>query len=252
MQVGLIGAGNMARALARGWGDPVLCFDPLPGRAQALAEDLGGEALGSNAEVAQRADIVVLCHKPAQLAEVAAELAGRARAVVSILGGTPLAEVERAYPGVPVYRFMPNIPAEARRGVLCYAPGARAAEGPEREVLELFGRVGTVIRLAEPLMEPATALMGCGPAFFALVVEALVDAGVRHGLPADLGGRMAVETMAGSAAVLSEHGLDTLALRRRVTSPGGSTARGLAALERGGLRAALADAVDAVVEVGRR
>ncbi len=220
--------------------------------AEALAAEVGGEAARSNADLAERADVVVLCHKPAQLAEVAAEVAGRAGAVVSILGGTPLAAVERAYPGVPVYRFMPNIAAEAGRGVLCYAPGAHAADGPEREVLELFGRLGTVIALDEPLIEPATALMGCGPAFFALVVEALVDAGVRHGLPAELGGRMAVETMAGSAAVLSERGLDTLALRRRVTSPGGSTARGLTALERGGVRAALSDAVDAVVEVGRR
>jgi len=89
--------------------------------------------------------------------------------------------------------------------------------------------------------------MGCGPAFFALVVEALVDAGVRHGLTRADAGRMAVETMAGTAAVLRESGDDTAGLRRRVTSPGGSTARGLAALEQGGLRAALSDAVDAVV-----
>ena len=252
MKVGLIGAGNMGGALARGWAEPLLVADADHARAEALAREVGGEAAGSNADLADRADLVVLCHKPAQLDEVAAEISGRARAVASILGGTPLAEVERAYRGVPVYRFMPNIPAEARRGVFCYAPGSRAADGPEREVLELFGRLGTVLALDEPLIEPATALMGCGPAFFALVVEGLVDAGVRHGLPADLGGRMAVETMAGTAALLAERDLDTLALRRRVTSPGGSTARGLAALERGGLRAALADAVDAVVEVGRR
>ena len=252
MRVGLIGAGNMGGALARGLGEPVLVSDADRARAEALAAEVGGEALDSNAELAVRADLVVLCHKPAQLAQVAAEIAGRARAVASILGGTPLAEVERAYPGVPVYRFMPNISAEVGRGVLCYAGGARAAEGPEAEVLELFGRVGTVVALDEPLIEPATALMGCGPAFFALVVEALVDAGVRHGLPAEVGAPMAVETMGGTAAVLSARGHDAQALRRRVTSPGGSTARGLAALERGGLRTAFSDAVDAVVEVGRR
>jgi pyrroline-5-carboxylate reductase len=94
--------------------------------------------------------------------------------------------------------------------------------------------------------------MSCAPAFFALVVEALVDAGVRHGLqPADAG-HMAVETMAGTAAVLREADLDTAALRRRVTSPGGSTARGLEALERAGLRAAFHDAVTAVVDGGKR
>src|SRR3954468_21459960 len=249
MRIGLIGAGNMASALARGWGGPVLVSDIDAARAEALAEEVGGEAPGSNAYVADGADVVVLCHKPAQLGEVAAEIRDRAKAVISILGGTPLADVEAAYPGLPVYRFMPNIPAEVGHGVFCYAPGTLAAEGPEGDVLELFGRIGTVIKLPEPLIEPATALMGCGPAFFALVVEGLVDAGVRHGLTPDDAGRMAVETMAGTAAVLREYGDDTAGLRRRVTSPGGSTARGLAALERGGVRAALSDAVDAAVGV---
>jgi pyrroline-5-carboxylate reductase len=247
MKVGLIGAGNMGSALARGWREPIAVADVDHGRAQALAAELGGEAPGSNAYVADAADAVVLCHKPAQLNAVAEEICDRAKAVISILGGTRIADVEAAYPGLPVYRFMPNIPAEVGRGVFCYAPGTHAAEGPEQDVLELFGRIGTVVKLAEPLIEPATALMGCGPAFFALAVEALVDAGVRHGLTPDDAGRLAVETMAGTASVLRAHGDDTAGLRRRVTSPGGSTARGLAALERGGLRAALADAVDAVV-----
>jgi pyrroline-5-carboxylate reductase len=247
MKVGLIGAGNMATALARGWREPLAVADVDHGRAQALAAEVGGDAPGSNAYVADASDAVVLCHKPGQLREVADEIRDRAKTVVSILGGTPIADVEAAYPGLPVYRFMPNIPAEVGRGVFCYAPGTLAHEGPEDDVLDLFSRAGTVVKLAEPLIEPATALMGCGPAFFALVVEALVDAGVRHGLSADDAARLAVESMAGTAEVLREHGDDTAALRRRVTSPGGSTARGLAALERGGLRAAFADAVDAVV-----
>ena len=235
----------MASALARGWGEPVLVSDVDHARAQALAEELGGEAPGSNAYVADQSDAVVLCHKPAQLGEVAEEIRERAKAIVSILGGTPVAAVEAAYPGLPVYRFMPNIPAEVGHGVFCYAPGSGAADGPEQDVLDLFGRIGTVMKIPEPLIDTATALMGCGPAFFALVVEALVDAGVRHGLTAADAGRLAVEAMAGTASVLREHGNDTAALRRRVTSPGGSTARGLAALERGGVRAAFSDAVDA-------
>src|SRR3954470_58319 len=246
MRIGLIGAGNMATALARGWGEPVLVSDVDHARAEALAAELGGEAPGANAYVADAADAVVLCHKPAQLETVAEEIRERVNAVISILGGTPLAAVEAAYPDVPVYRFMPNIPAEVGQGVFCYAPGTRASEGPEQDVLELFGRAGTVVKLPEPLIDPATAVMGCGPAFFALAVEALVDAGVRHGLAPEDAGRLAVETMAGTAAVLREHGDDTAELRRRVTSPGGSTARGLAALERGGVRAAFSDAVDAV------
>src|SRR2546423_12784083 len=140
MRIGFIGAATMAPALARGWGGPVLVSDVDHARAQALANELGGEAPGSNAYVADAADVVVLCHKPAQLGEVADEIRNRVNAVVSILGGVPVADVEAAYPGKPVYRFMPNIAAEVGEGVFAYAPGSRAASGPEREVLEAFGR----------------------------------------------------------------------------------------------------------------
>ena len=242
----------MGSALARGLGEPLLVVDAEPARAQSLARELGGEALDSAAELVTRAEVVVLAHKPAQLDDVAGELGARPRAVASILGGTPVSAVERAYPEVPVYRFMPNLAVEARRGVICYAPGSLAEDGPQRDLLELMRRAGTVVELDEPLIEPATALMACAPAFFALAVEALVDAGVRHGLSSDGAGLMASQTMAGTASLLTDGGLDPRELRRRVTSPGGSTARGLAELERGGLRAAFADAVTAVVEGGRR
>lgn len=245
MVLGIIGAGNMASALARGFGEPVLVADALPERAEALAAEVGGEALASNAEVAARADVVLLAHKPAQLAQVAGEI--EPKAVASILGGTKVGAVEEAYPGRPVYRFLPNIPAEVRRGVTCYVPGALAPDGPEGELVELFERVGMVVHLDEPLVEPAMALMSCGPGFLALVVEAMVDAGVSHGLPAPDARTLAVQTMAGTAAVLDELGIEPHELRRRVTSPGGSTARGLAALEAGGLRTAFHDAVAAVV-----
>src|ERR1700744_3086957 len=102
MNIGLIGSGNMARAMARGWGRPVLCTDPIAGRAKALAAEVGGEALAGNEEVAERADLFVLCHKPAQLATVAEEIAPHAKAVASILAATPLATLEEAYPGKPV------------------------------------------------------------------------------------------------------------------------------------------------------
>src|ERR1700691_5110795 len=115
MVIGLIGAGNMARALARGWGRPVLCADPVAERARALAAETGGEALASNAAVAARAALVGLCHKPAQLEEVAREVAPHARAVASILAATGLAKVKAAYPERPVYRFIPSPPVEGRQ-----------------------------------------------------------------------------------------------------------------------------------------
>src|SRR5215213_1529349 len=108
MQVGFIGSGNMARALARGWGDPVLCTDSGSGRAAALAAELGGEAVASNRELAERADVVVLAHKPAQLRAVAEEVGDAATDVVSLLARTAQADLRAAYPSATVFRVEPN------------------------------------------------------------------------------------------------------------------------------------------------
>jgi pyrroline-5-carboxylate reductase len=247
MQVGLIGAGNMARALARGWGEPVLVSDSGSGRAQQLVDEVGGEALESNRAVAERADLTVLCHKPAQLFDVAREIAGHAKAVASVLGATPVPELQKAYRDVPVFRLMPNTPVEVRQGIICYTPAPDVPGALEREVLALFERLGQIVRIDEKLLEPAAAVMAVGPAYQALLAEAQVDAAVRHGLGAPLAGRLVAQTMAGTAALLAARDHDTLAVRREVTSPGGSTARGLAALEREGVRSAFQSAMDAVV-----
>ncbi len=252
MKIGLIGSGNMARALARGWGEPVLCSDAGSGRARRLADELGGEALASNLEVAERADLVVLCHKPAQLPSVAAEIAGSVKALASVLGPTPISVLEQCYPGVPVFRLMPNTPVEVQRGVVCYAAAADVPAELEREVLALLQRLGTVVPIDERLIGPAGAVMGVGPAYQALLAEAQVDAAVRHGLSPAVAARLVAETMTGTAVLLAARDYDTLSVRREVTSPGGSTARGLAALERGGIRAAFQSAIDAVVLEGAR
>ena len=248
MQIGLIGAGNMARALARGWGKPVLCADPVTERARALVEEVGGEQLESNVEVARRADLVILCHKPAQLTEVAAELDGEASAVASILAATPLVTLKEAYPGRPVYRFVPSLPVEVRRGPVVQAADGLQDATLDEPVRELFAQLGTLVVIPDSLMDVATALMSCAPAYVALVVEAQVDAGVRRGLPAAEGSALVTQALAGTAALLESRGYDTLALRREVSSPGGMTARGLDALERAGLRGGFSAALDAVLE----
>jgi pyrroline-5-carboxylate reductase len=252
MNIGLIGCGNMARAMARGWGRPVLCFDPVAERAQALAQETGGEALGSNAEVAARADLVVLCHKPAQLGRIAAEVAPAAKAVASILAATPLSKLKSVYPDIPVYRFLPSLPAEVRGGAIVQASDPKGQPGLadtpiDTEVRELFAELGTLVVLDDSLVDVAMGLMSCAPAYVALVAEAQVDAGTRRGIPPAQASVLVTATLAGTAELLRRRDYDTLAVRREVTSPGGVTARGLAALERGGLRAAFDDALDAVL-----
>jgi len=266
MQVGLIGCGNMARALARGWAQPLLCADPIAARARALAAETGGEAVATNAQVAERAELVVLCHKPVQLEEVAREIAPSARAVASILAATPLAAVKAAYPGRPAYRFMPSLPVEVRQGAVVQAADIPASPGPtdeeagegegaharsdaslDEKVRDLFAELGSLVVLSDELLDAAMGLMSCGPAYVALVAEAQVDAGVRRGIPARQGAELIVQTLSGTAELLRKRDYDTLAVRREVTSPGGVTARGLAALERAGLRSAFSDALDAVL-----
>ncbi len=165
-----------------------------------------------------------------------------------MVAATPVARLEEAYPGTPVYRFIPNIPVEVGRGVLCYAPGASAADGPADELLALLGRVGTVVEVDDQLIDPAMAIMSCGPAFIALVVEALADAGAAHGLEPTVATRLVVETMAGSAAYLDSNSLDAAALRARVATPGGLTEKGLGVLEERGIRDDFRAVVDLVVE----
>ena len=243
MTIGVIGAGNMARALARGWGEPVLATDGGSGRAAALVAELGGEAVETNAALALGADVIVLAVKPYQLDAIAAEVGESAKRVLSVLGGTSLEQLRSAFPGAAVVRCMPNTPVEVRRGVTVVAEES----SPDAEIHALLERVGTVVTLPERLMDVAASTSGVSPAYVAVVAEAMVDAAVKRGLTAPVATQLVVETIAGSAALLAARGGDTLAVRREVASPGGTTARGLAALERAGLRSAFQQAMDATM-----
>jgi pyrroline-5-carboxylate reductase len=247
VQIGLVGAGNMARALARGWGEPVLATDHGSGRAAKLVEEVGGEVVSSNAELAERADVLMLCHKPAGLESVASEIGAYSGAVVSILGGTAVATVRDAYPKAAVYRALPNTAVEVRRGVICWQAAPDADPQTTSTLRTLFERLGRVEELTDGQMDAATATSGVSPAYVALIAEAQIDAAVKQGLPSARATEIVVESIAGSAELLRARRGDTLGVRREVTSPGGSTARGLAVLERAGLRVAFADALEAVM-----
>jgi pyrroline-5-carboxylate reductase len=239
MVIGFVGSGNMARALALGFGEPALFTDHGSGRAADLAALVGGEAVGTNAELGARADLVVLAHKPAQLDGVAREL-GSASVVLSLLGRVTVEQLQAAYPAATVVRAMPNTASAIRQGVTCVC-GAELAE-----VEALLERVGTVVRLEERLMDAATAVSGVAPAYVALIAEAWIDAAVAQGIPAAQAALLVGDALAGAAALLQSREMDTLGVRREVTSPGGMTARGLRVLEQAGLRSAFADAAAAV------
>jgi pyrroline-5-carboxylate reductase len=242
MIIGFCGSGNMAAAIARGWAghwDGMLFADVDPDKARRLAEELGGEAVGSNAELAERADVVLLAVKPNALQQAAGELAG-AKSVVSILGATSLERVEAAFPDARVGRIMPNVAVEVGAGVLCVAGDFDPA------VRERLGELGSVVELPDADFDVATALMGCSPAYFALVAEALTEAGVRAGFDEALARKLVVEAAAGSGELMRIR--RPADVRVAVTSPGGSTEAGLDALEREGAREAFEAAVRASLE----
>lgn len=242
MIVGFCGSGSMAAAMARGLAgrvDRMLFSDAGSGRAAALAAEVDGEALASNEELAERADLVVLAVKPAALEGVAAELSG-ARQVISLLGATPLSRVAELLPGARLTRVMPNVAVEVGRGVLC------VAGDPSADVMALLESLGRVVELPDSEFDAATAVMGCAPAYVALAVEAIAEAGAAAGLEEGLARELVVETTAGTAELLRlRHPAD---VRSAVASPGGSTEAGLEALDREGAREAFEAAVTASLE----
>lgn len=248
MIVGFIGAGNMAAGMARGWAaaergpERMLFTDAGSGRAAELAAEVGGEALGSNGEVSERADLVVLAVKPKHLSDVAGELAG-SKAVLSLLGGVGVGQLAEAFPDCPALRLMPNLGVEVGKGVMCLSGAPETDRELVGRVRELLGSLGRVVELDDGLIDPATAVMGCTPAYLAMIGQAIAAEGAREGLEFDLSFSLMVDTAAATAELLRTRTADELITA--VASPGGSTEAGLRALDREGARSAFEAAVQA-------
>ncbi len=255
MKVGFIGAGNMATGLARGWkraegeaGAPeaMLFADADSEKARAAAEEVGGKAVKGNRALVDAADLVVLAVKPNVLGEVARELEGAQKPIVSILAGTTLKTLQGALRGAKLIRVMPNLGAQLRQGVFCVAAPSGADPKLRHEVNELLGLLGDVIELDEEMIDPATAIMGCSPGYLALMAEVLVEEGVKLGLSEADTKRMVARAMAATGGLLDHH--EPAALKQAVASPGGMTEAGLDALEDREIRETLRAAVDASLE----
>jgi pyrroline-5-carboxylate reductase len=255
MNLALLGGGRMGEALARGlvdagWAAKTIAIAEIDAeRRRVLEERLPGiRVVPSPAWAAADADVVVIAVKPADVAaalEACAPVLPEGALVLSIAAGVKLADVEAAVGDRPVVRAMPNTGALVGRGAAAIAPGAHASE-PDLETAErVLGAVGTVVRVPESQLDAVTGLSGSGPAYVFLLAEALVEAGVLVGLPRPIADALVRQTLLGAATMLTETGESPESLRAAVTSPGGTTAAGLQALEAHGMRAAVLDAVQA-------
>jgi len=275
-RIAIIGGGSIGEALLSGLlragrqTKDLVVAEKSPDRAKYLA-DTYSVLLTSVADAAENATYVVVAVKPSDVESTLVDIAAAAaraennsaeQVFVTVAAGVSTAFYESKLPaGAPVIRVMPNAPVVVGGGVSALARGRFATEDQLKEVSAIFDAVGGVLTVPESQLDAVTAVSGSGPAYFFLMVEALVDAGVAAGLPRPVATDLVTQTMAGSAAMLLERldeqqaagnaamgsAMDTSAaqLRATVTSPGGTTAAGLRELERGGLRAAVADAVAA-------
>jgi len=254
----LVGGGRMGEALLgglldAGWATAaeLAVAEVDAGRCRHLAQRFPGVTVGPEVPEAQGAVVAV---KPSDVsAACEAVTAAAIRRVLSIAAGVNLVTLEAALAdGTAVVRAMPNTPALVRCGAAAIAGGAAADEDDLAWAETLLGAVGEVVRVPEGLLDAVTGLSGSGPAYIFLVAEALIDAGVLVGLPRPVSIRLTVQTLLGAATMLAQAEDGPERLRADVTSPAGTTAAGLRALESAGVRAALLDAVVAATERSRQ
>ena len=261
MNLGFIGSGKMSAALVHGvvksGAFPVAQIavtDCLAAAAEKLATDTGARVVATNAELAAASDVLVLCVKPADALEALRAMSGAlgGKLVVSIVAGLPTSALQAAAgTAARIVRVMPNTPALIHQGAAAFALGGSATADDAAVTEKIFGAVGLVVQVKEELLDVVTGLSGSGPAYIYMVIEAMSDAGVLLGLPRDLALRLAAQTVAGAAGMVLETGRHPAALKDEVTSPGGTTIAGLAALEAGALRSTFFQAVRAATERAR-
>jgi pyrroline-5-carboxylate reductase len=261
-KLGFIGGGVMAEALLSRillqqlyQPGQVCVSDPVGVRRDQLSAKYGINVTASNIEAAS-APVVILAIKPQVLDSVAAELnltssANCPELVISILAGVPLQRLEAIFKERAVIRSMPNTPATVGAGITAIAPGQSVSAAHKTLAEQIFRVVGEVVEVPESLMDAVTGLSGSGPAYVAIAIEALADGGVAVGLPRPIAHKLAVQTVLGTAQLLAESGLHPAELKDRVSSPGGTTIAGVAALEQFGLRTALIHAVRAAHDRAR-
>jgi pyrroline-5-carboxylate reductase len=266
LSIGFLGAGKMATALASGWihagwttAERTRASDPVAAAREHFAKTTGASAAQDNARIAHESDILILAVKPQNMPDLLREIKSALHArhlVISIAAGITLQQLADALGTTTrLVRVMPNTPCLVGASASAYAGSANATEADMQTTQRLLDSVGRAVKVPEKWLDAVTGLSGSGPAFVAVMIEALADGGVRMGLPRDLASLLAAQTVLGSAKLLLDTGLHPGQLKDMVASPAGTTIAGLHALERGGVRAALMDAVESAtlraVELGK-
>jgi len=263
LNIGFLGAGKMATALAKGFvraklvaAKDIAASDPYDAARKHFATETNARVTVANADVVAAANVLFLATKPDQVATVLAKIRGTVTSkhlIISIAAGVTIAKLEGALPaGARVIRVMPNTPALVGAGASAFALGKNATSADAETAKKLLSAVGTAFQVKESLLDAVTGLSGSGPAYVYQFVEALSDGGVAAGLPRDIATKLAAQTVLGAARMVLETGQHPGALKDQVTSPGGTTIEGLHELEKGQLRATVMNAVRAATEKSKK
>ncbi len=251
---GRIGEALLTGLLSAGWTD-IVVTSRREDRAAELREQHGVEASTDNAAAVREASLVVLAVKPQDIDALLAEigpLLTPEHTVLSVAAAIPTAQVEaRIAPGVPVVRAMPNAPSTVHEGMAGICAGEHAGEEHLALAEDALAHLGRVVRVPESTMDAVTALSGSGPAYFALLAEAMIEAGILLGVSREISTTLVVQTMLGTAKQLRDCGMHPVELRESVTSPGGTTIAAIRELEQAGVRAAMLNAVQAAMTRAR-
>lgn len=258
----ILGCGKIGEILAEGliaseWRKPeqIVVTARREERAKELGEKHGFRATTSNAEAVREARVLVISVKPQDMEGLLEEISKEVtddHLIITIVAAIPTRFIEKRIPvAVPVVRAMPNAPAQVREGIAAICAGSYAGDEHLAIAEEVLSRVGRVVRLTEPYMDAVTAVSGSGPAYFALLAEAMIDAGIMLGLSRAVSTELVVQTMLGTATLLRDEHMHPVELREAVTSPGGTTIMAIRELEQAGVRAALLNAIQAAMERSR-
>ena len=254
---GKIGESLLAGLLSSGWREPrhVVVTGRREERIQELAKRYGVRGTLSNAEAVAGAALVVIAVKPQDFDGLLGEIGGLLtpeQTVLSVAAAIPTSQIEaRVAPGVPIVRAMPNAPALVHEGMAGVCAGAHAGEEHLALAEEVLSHLGAVARVPERYMDAVTAVSGSGPAYFALLAEAMIEAGILLGLGRETSTQLVVQTMLGTARLLRDEKIHPVELREAVTSPGGTTIQAIRELEQAGVRAAFLNAIQAAMERSR-
>lgn len=263
LTIGFLGAGKMATALAKGFlranlvtAKDLMASDVSEGARRSFSRDTSAKATGSNQQVTQFANVLILAVKPDQVQSVLADIRdsfSQKHLLLSIAAGVPLSKLEATLgASARLIRLMPNTPALVGQSATGFALGKGALRQDAELASKLFSAVGIAFELKETLLDAVTGLSGSGPAYIFMFIEALSDGGVAAGLPRDVATKLAAQTVLGSAKMLLETGHHPGTLKDMVASPGGTTIEGLHELEKGKLRGTVMSAVRAATEKSRR